>query len=415
MDDEHDPEPLQDEAPQDPGPRRMTRRSVLKAIGIGGGAVVLAGAGGVTARAGLNGVWNQGQGAPYELWSTWQDAPGLHALVAAGVLAANPHNLQPWTFRLGVDERGDDTIDLFDDPSRVMPVNDADGRERAAGYGCAIQNIVVAARARGLDAEITALPDGDPQHIAHIAFRAGADPTHREQRLAVALPDRHSNRGPYTAQAVDQDILDALIADAPGGATVEWITDPAQRATLGALIVEATQAIVDDEEMSTEAFAWFRNDRADIDRSSDGLTLDGQGLDPFTLFLAKILPAQSRTSGDQFWLKTTRDVNTATAAAYGIVRIADVADPTARLDAGRLLQHVHLAATDAGLGLQHLNQITECIARDAATGSPDRFSTRWADVTGIPAGEALLAFRVGHPQRTPNPSPRRPLADVLIP
>lgn len=403
MDDEQDPD-----APQNPKPRGVTRRSLLKAIGIGGGAVVIAGAGGVTARAGLNGVWSQGQGAPYELWSSWQDAPGLQALVAAGVLAANPHNLQPWIFELG-----EDTIDLFDDPSRAMPVNDADGRERTAGYGCAIQNIVVAARSRGLDAEIAAFPSGDRQHIARITLRTGAGPTDRERRLAAAIAGRHSNRGPYTAQAVDQSTLDALTADAPSGAAIAWITDPAARAAVGVLIVEATQAIVDDEAMSTEAFAWFRSERADIDRYRDGLTLDGQGLDGFTLFLAKVLPPQSRESGDQFWLNATRDVHTATAAAYGIVRVPDVDDPAARLTAGRLLQHVHLVATDAGLGLQHLNQVTECIARDAATGATDRFSAAWADATGIPAPEALLAFRVGTPQRTANPSPRRGLTDVI--
>lgn len=334
--------------------------------------MVLAGAGGVTARSALNGVWNQGQGAPYELWSGWQDAPGVHALVAAGVLAANPHNLQPWLFELGVDERGGDVIDVFDDPSRAMPVNDADGRERAAGYGCAIQNIVVAARATGLQAEVVTLPDGDPRRVARITVSAGAQPTDRELRLAAAIANRHSNRGPYTDQPVDPHLLDAHTLDAPAGATVEWITDTAQRAALGALIVDATQAIVDDEEMSTEAFGLFRSDRADIDRYRDGLTLDGQGLDPITLLLAKILPAQSRASGDQFWVNT-----------------------------------------DAALGLQHINQITACIARDTATGSPDRFSNRWADTTGIPARETLRAFRVGHPQRIPNPSPRRPLADVL--
>lgn len=409
MDDDHDPD-----APQHPRRGSLSRRSVLTAIGIGGGAVVLAGAAGVTARSALNGVWNQGQGAPYELWSSWQDAPGLQALVAAGVLAANPHNLQPWLFGVGVDERGGEVIDVFDDPSRAMPVNDADGRERAAGYGCALQNILVAARAAGLEAEVATLPADDPRHLARITVGAGAQPTDRELRLADAIADRHSNRGPYTDEPVDGGVLDALTLDAPAGATIEWITDTARRAALGALIVDATQAIVDDEEMSTEAFAWFRSDRADIDRYRDGLTLDGQGLDPLTLFLGKILPAQSRASGDQFWVNATRDVHTATAAAYGIVRVADISDPAARLDAGRLLQHVHLAATDAALGMQHLNQITECIARDAATGSSDRFSSPWAVATGIPSGEALLAFRIGHPQRTPNPSPRRPLAAVLI-
>ena len=51
------------------------------------------------------------------------------------------------------------------------------------------------------------------------------------------------------------------------------------------------------------------------------LTLDGQGLGDLTLLAAKILPAQSRTDGDTFWLKATRDVHTATAAAYGVITV----------------------------------------------------------------------------------------------
>ncbi len=41
---------------------------------------------------------------------------------------------------------------------------------------------------------------------------------------------------------------------------------------------------------SEAASSWFRSDRAEIDRHRDGLTLDGQGLDGFTLFAAKVLP-----------------------------------------------------------------------------------------------------------------------------
>ena len=59
-----------------------------------------------------------------------------------------------------------------------------------------------------------------------------------------------------------------------------------------------------------------------------------------------------------------------------------------------------------------MNQVTERIARDAALGNPDRFSARWARATGIPAGQSLLAFRVGYPERAANPSPRRDLSDL---
>lgn len=389
--------------------RRMSRRTVLKAVGIGGGAVVIAGAAGVGIRGGTNGVWNSGQGAPYELWSTWQEAPGLRKLVAAGALAANPHNIQPWSFVLG--ER---SIDLYADPSRIMPVNDSDGRERTAGYGCAIENITLAARSQGYDARVTPwpFPDGNADHIARIDITPGAPATDREQQLAAAIPTRHSNRGPYTAASIDPAVLASLTEGAPEGAEVVWVTEPGAKSAIGAVYVDATQAIVDDEEMSVESFGWFRNNRSDIDRYRDGLTLDCQGLDGFTLFMAKILPAQSRQDGDAFWVKTTRDVHTATAAAYGVIRVSDTSDPRARLAGGRLLQHLHLAATAAGVALQHMNQVTERIARDKALGAPDAFGTRWADVTGIPSGQTLLAVRVGYPERTPNPSPRRALGDV---
>lgn len=389
-----------------PAERRVSRRTVLKAAGIGGGTVLALGAIGVGARAGTNGGWDTGQGAPYALWHDWQDAPGLLRLVAAGALAANPHNLQPWTF-----EVTDTTIDLYDDPGRAMPLNDADGRERIAGYGCALQNIVLAARAERLDPRITAWPDQDPRHIAHIEVVTGSAPGSRDRDLAAAIATRHSNRGPYTDRDLDRATLTALQEGAPDGAELVWVTDRAAMARIADQYLAATEAIIGDREMSAESFAWFRNDRADIDRHRDGLTLDCQGLDPFTLFMAKVLPAQSRTSSDSFWLKATRDTHTATARAYGIIRVSDTGDRDARLAGGRLLQHVHLAATAAGLGLHHMNQVTECIARAAATGNPDGFSDPWAEATGVPAGQALLAFRIGHPERTPNPSPRRELAE----
>jgi nitroreductase len=396
-------------APTPGGPNQPTRRAVLKAIGIGGGAVVVTVAAGVGIRGGVNGVWNQGAGAPYALWTRWQDAPGLQAIVAAGVLAANPHNVQPWLFALS----GDDTIDVHLDPSRAMPVNDSDERERVTGIGCAIENMIIAARSRSLDATVAAWPVTDPDHVARLVFTEGAPPTERENALAMAIAQRHTNRGPYSPTPVPTSDLAGLADTAPDGAAVVWITDANQMRRLGDLYVEATEAIISDHDMSVEGFSWFRNSRADIDRHRDGLTLDCQGLDSVTLFLAKILPAQSRADGDRFWVNSTRDVHTATAAAYGVIRVPDTANRRDRLTGGRLLEHLHLAATAAGLGFHHMNQITERIARDAAQQRPDRFSQRWADIIGIPAGEGLVSFRIGQPDRPANPSPRRPLHDVL--
>lgn len=407
MSDQQEFAPEPEPAPADPRP---TRRTVLKAIGIGGGAVLLAGTGVVGVRSVRNGVWDVGEGDPWALWRGWQDVPGTAALAAAGVLAANPHNLQPWSWVVG-----DGVVDLHDDPARAMPLGDPDGRERVVGYGCAVQNVVVAARARGLAAQVRAWPDpADPTHVARIVLAPGPAPDEDAQRLADAIATRHSNRGPYRGDPVDPATLAVLAGEEDLGASVVWVTDPAARATLGALYVEATEAIVADEPMSVEAFSWFRDDRAQIERYRDGLTLDCQGLSPFMLAAAKILPAQSRAAGDAFWVKSTREVHTATAAAYGVVAVPDVRSARDRLAGGRLLQRVHLAAQAAGLGLQHMNQIGERIDRDRALGANDRFADRWSQVLGLPAGQALVSFRVGYPVRTANPSPRRALEAVGV-
>jgi hypothetical protein len=375
---------------------QVQRRSVLKWIGIGAGTTVVAAGTGVGVRAAVNGGFAAGTGAPYDLWGAWPSLSGVDRVVAAGVLACNPHNTQPWSMAVSPG-----TIDLYSDPTRRMPVNDAFDREHFAGLGCAVENMVIAA---GGTPTVTVFPTGD--HVARTGL-APAPP--RPDPLADAIPRRHTNRGPYTAEPVDTAALSAQRVE---GADVHWVTERGARERLGALYVEATEAIVADTAQSEEAFSWFRNDRADIERHRDGLTLDCQGLDRLTLLAAKVLPAQSRTDGDRFWVDATRDVHTATAAAYGVVTVPDVLDRTAQVAGGRLLARLHLAATSLGLGLHHMNQVTERIDRDRATGRPDVFSTRWSQALGIPASTALVAFRIGHPEREPGRSPRRPLEET---
>jgi hypothetical protein len=387
----------------------VSRRSALKLAGIGLGSVAVAGGIGVGVRAGTNGVWGAGSGDPYALWRDWSRMSGVDRVVGAGVLACNPHNTQPWRI-----STAPGTISISSDPTRRMPFNDAGSREHFAGIGCAVENMVIAAAASGFTSEVDLFPDGDGSTlVARIALTPGG--SSQDGALADAIPSRHTNRGPYTAEPVAAATLAALRGQVSRveGAELLWVTDGQSMQRLGALYVEATEAITADTAQSTEAFSWFRNDRSDIERHRDGLTLDGQGLGSFTLLAAKVLPAQSRTDGDSFWVKSTRDVHTATAAAYGVVTVANALDRTAQVNGGRLLARLHLAATSVGLGFHHMNQITERIDRDRAAGNVDVFSSRWAAVLGRPASQGLVSFRVGHPRRTAGLSPRRALTDVV--
>lgn len=180
---------------------------------------------------------------------------------------------------------------------------------------------------------------------------------------------------------------------------------------MSTLMIEAATAVTEDQQQSRDGFVWFRPDDDEIQRHRDGLTLDGQGLSPAVLTIAKLIPASSRTAGDAFWVTQTRNVHTATATAYGVITVTDAGDPATRLTGGRLLQRVHLTATSNGVAMQHMNQITERIDRDASTGSVDQFSARLQAL--LPPGtQPLASFRVGHPVRQAWLSPRRAVDEV---
>lgn len=384
----------------------LTRRDALKALGVGAASVVVAGTAAGSYRVFDSGALHPGSGHAYDPWRQWRTGTGALGAVGAAVLAANPHNTQPWTFHVTADG-----IDVLADGDRAISSLDPYRREQHVGLGCAVENLVLGCRARGLAPDVTLMPSGPADaRVAQVALTAG--PVERGS-LYDAIGRRHTNRGPYTDRPVAPDELRGLV-DLRGlpGLQMTWIEDPAAAGALGDLLESAARAVVADERQSREGFAWFRADDDAVQQHRDGLTLDAQGLSPLVLAMGKLLPASSRSAGDAFWLTQTRTVHTRTAAAYGVITADDPDDRTTQLLAGRLLQRVHLAATVRGIALQHMNQITERMDAERVGGVAPAFATRFAQL--LPDGaRPIVTFRVGYPERAARPSPRRPVRAVL--
>jgi len=397
-------EQVPDQAPADPPPG-PSRRSVLRTAAVAGSTIVVAGTGALGYRVFDQAVLDPDRGRAFDPWLERRDVAGPLGAVAAAILAANPHNSQAWTFRVA-----DSGIDVSADRSRYTGILDTHGRELHVGLGCAIENLMIAARARGLAPTVTLLPSGPGSDlVAQVALGATSP---EPSTLDEAIDNRHTNRGPFKAMDVPAGVLADLV-DTNGlpGVSVHWVTDDAGKAALGRLLVDAAIAVTGDDLQSRDSFAWFRSSNDAIERHRDGLTLDGQGLSPLMLTVAKLLPASSRAAGDKFWVNQTRDVHTRTAAAYGVITVPDPYDVIAQLVGGRLLQRIHLTATSHGIALHHMNQITERIDRERSNGVQPTFAPRFAEL--LPAGvQPLVTFRIGYPVRAARLSPRRPLAAV---
>jgi hypothetical protein len=386
----------------------VNRRKIL----IAGAAMLGVGAAGVGWHAVRRGVFNSGTGPAYAAWRQWPPRPeeGARGLVRAAVLAASPHNTQPWLFRIA-----DSRIDLFADPARNLGTIDPFLREMHMGLGCALENLLLAARAAGYRTALTLLPAGpDAAHTATLQLDSGEPDA---SPLFAAIPRRHTNRGGYDpVRPVGQEVLKALGAlglDLPDVAVL-WFTSEAERGTIGELIVAATRAIIADRQQSADSARWLRMSWDKVQRHRDGITLDAAGLPPLIRGAAKLLPELSHEESDAAWLKATRETHVATAMGYGLVVARRVHDNGQRLQGGRFWQRMHLWAAGHALAVQPLNQIPERADREASLGIEPVFGTALRDLVGDPAWEALMPFRIGYPLREALPSPRRAVEDVLL-
>jgi hypothetical protein len=188
----------------------MSRRSFLKRVGVGGGAIAVVGGGGLAWRVVDQGVLAPGTGPAYEAWRAKLTGDGALSLVRAAILAANAHDTQPWRFALTADR-----IDLFADRSRTIGAVDPLGRELELSLGCALENLVLAAPPNGYAASVEVLTDrANPDHVARVELAPGTAPI---SALFEAIPRRHTDRGAYdTTKSDEGGVLEELSAQADG-------------------------------------------------------------------------------------------------------------------------------------------------------------------------------------------------------
>jgi len=385
-----------------------TRRAVIG----GTGALLLAGLGW---RAWDRGVFAAGEGAAFDPWNAWRGhaGEGPRQTLRAAILAANPHDTQPWLF-----QPAGDSITVLADRSRNLGSFDPFRREMHLGVGCAIENLMRAASVYGYTlnvivngGKLTPSPGNAAVKAAHLWLDAGVA---SRDALFEAIPNRHTNRGAYSERAVNvKDLYSLADLVSDNEVRVAFLTDAHARGDLAAAIVEATERIITDPEMSADSARWFRTGRREVDAHRDGIGVDTAGLSPLMAAAAKIMPDQDAASADRYWRDMTRDVQTK-APALGVLLVRDRLDMGSAIAAGRSWQRLHLAATTMGLAAQPLNQPIECADRNAQLGRKDTFGPALAQLAHAPDWQATFVFRLGYAERPALPSPRRPLNDVVI-
>jgi hypothetical protein len=376
-----------------------SRRAFLRAL-IGGGAVLLFGG---------CGYYSPGQGEAYAPWRFPDGEVGDLRLIHAATLAANPHNIQPWLFQMEPNQ-----VRVFVDESRSLGAMDPLGRERTIGLGCGVENLLIAARHLGRAPTLMAMPDPLTPALAATIGLVDAEPT--REPLFDAIAQRRTNRGLYADFDLDPRIpeaLTALIADLPDVA-LHILQTADEMSAFRHATLDATQAILDDTEMSEASDAWYRHSAEDIERFRDGVTIDAQSLSHLINVLGKVSARPSVAEGAAYWFNSTRDTHTVQNSAYLILSTPTLQDPASLLSVGRAYQRVHLWLTANGLAAHPLNQIAERRDRELQKALPAHFGPLLDGGFIPPNRKGQMLFRIGYAFEDALHSPRRRVTDTLL-
>jgi hypothetical protein len=328
--------------------------------------------------------------AAAQLRAALAEDPGWPELIRFATLAANSHNTQPWRFR-----PRPSGVSILPDFSRRTPVADPDDHHLYVSLGCAAENLLVAALARGLRGATSFDPVvGD--HL-DVEFET-VNPTAED--LYGAVPMRQSTRSVYDGRSVPgADIQRLEEAAAVDGVAMVVITDKARLNQVADFVIAGNSAQLESSDFVRELGEWIRFHPSEAIRTGDGLFTSCSGNPTMPDWLGRRLFPWI-LSKDRENDKYAKQVRSSAGVA---VFVGDREDKWHWVQVGRSFERFALTATALGIRHAHLNQAVEI----------PTVRSEFAASFGMTGRRPDLVVRFGYAKPMPM-SMRRPVAQVLV-
>lgn len=329
---------------------------------------------------------------------TWRHTQGsmadrsslMRELVRYATLAPSSHNTQCWKFR-----PAETAVSILPDFQRRCPVVDPDGHHLFVSLGCAAENLVQAAMANGLQAQVASVVA--PDDVIEVRL----EPTRPVRSpLFDAIPRRQSTRAEYDGKPLSNEELKLLEqAGSATGVHVLLLTEKGMMEKVLEYVIQGNTAQMNDPAFVQELKSWIRFSDSDAVRAGDGLFSRSSGNPAVPRWLGSPL------FGLFFAPKHENDkyAKHLRSSAGIAVFVSDANDKAHWVETGRCYQRFALQAAALGVRNAHLNQPVEVSA----------LRPQFASFLGIGQRRPDLVVRFGRGPETPR-SLRRPVQDVLV-
>lgn len=310
-------------------------------------------------------------------------ADQLRFLLQYAVLAPSTRNSQPWKFAVA-----DDRVDILVDTGRWLRVSDADQRELYISAGCALENLVLAARYFRLAATIDHLPDPSKADLAaRVRFAPGAgEPGPETTDLFLAIRRRFTNHGVFDGIGVAERHLESLRRSAAEpGLELVFATDAPTLHTLDELVMRADALLLSDHDYRHELGASVGSGALG---TSWLLGLAGR------FAVSYLSPTQSFVDSDHAKLVSS--------PAFGLITAAENSR-AAQVRTGQALERIYLLADGLGMCVTPMSQLMQ-----AAEVRPELGSLLARD--RVP----LQPFRLGYAKPPKAFTSRRAVDEMMV-
>ncbi|MBL4749497.1 MAG: twin-arginine translocation pathway signal protein [Amylibacter sp.] len=315
-----------------------------------------------------------------------------HIALSYALLAANPHNQQPWIVELV----GDDRLHLWKDKTRLLPETDPYGRQINIGLGCFLEQMVLASKSHGYDVVIDVFPSGQDGPVATAVFSKGAN----RDYLFDYILERRSCKKPFEDKLVSR----AQALNLAPYASVEigqGKVSEIKKITWDAYVVEATTPRIWKESVDL-----MRLGVVEVDANPDGISLTGGLMEIMTTtgILTRENSMDMQSTGFRKGMEIFHTKLHATPAYVYLKSQQNTPDDQVAI--GRQWARLNLKTTEMGLSLHPVSQ---------ALQEYPEMAEQYRNIHDLlvkPGETVQMLGRLGYGPDVP-PAPRWPLEEKL--
>ena len=313
-------------------------------------------------------------------------------LVEYAIKAPSGHNTQPWKF-----EKTEKGIVIHPDFKRALPVVDVENYELYISLGCALENLLIAAKQKGYKFNVQ-YPDNS---VSSILIELTKDETGKviPDILFNEISKRQVTKRKYNNKPLSDDVLKQLgTCFNFEGISLLILDSKKNFEKIIPLIIEANNLQFNNRDFLNELVHWIRFSKSEAEKKKDGIWSATMGMPGLGRLFGSFVMKNFVTANSE----GKRLIDLLEHSQGLVIFISDTYNAQAWVKTGQAFQLFGLTATHLGVSHAHLNMPCEEMA----------VRLKLVKELGIQNKYPLLLIRYGYADRMPY-SYRRNFDEVI--